>query len=77
MCQLIYRRTTDLTSCKQTRKDNQTFITIDIDQTTYDDGPRILQIASKDMANWFTAPSVPGTLYNMTMSLYGTLGQLL
>lgn len=29
------------------------------------------------MTNWFTAPSLPGSLYNMTISLYGTAGQLL
>lgn len=77
MCQLIYRRTVDLPSCQQTRRDNQTIITIDIDQTTYDNGPRILQIASRNTTNWFTAPSLPGSLYNMTISLYGTSGQLL
>ncbi len=77
MCQLIYRRVTDLPSCKQSRKDNQTIITIDVDQNAYDNGPRILRIASRNMANWFTAPSLPGILYNMTVSLYGTSGQLL
>ena len=77
MCQLIYRRITDLPSCKQTRKDNQTIITIDVDQNNYDNGPRILKLASRNMTNWFTAPSLPGWLYNMTISLYGTSGQLL
>ena len=77
MCQLIFRRVTDLTVCRQTRKDNQTIITIDIDQSSYDNGPRILRIASRNRANWFTAPSIPGILYNMTISLYGTDGQLL
>lgn len=77
MCKLIFRRTTDLTSCRQTRKDNQTIITMDIDQSTYDNGPRILQIASKNMTDWFTAPSIPGSLYNMTISLYGVNGTLL
>ncbi len=75
MCQLIFRRTTDLTSCKQTRKDNQTFITIDLDTTVYqDNGPRILKIANSNITNWFTAPSIPGSLYNMTVSLYGLSG---
>lgn len=77
MCELIYRRVTELPSCRQTRKDNQTIITIDVDHTTYDNGPRILQIASQDPANWFTAPSLPGSLYNMTISLYGLDGKLL
>jgi hypothetical protein len=77
MCQLIYRRITDLSTCTQTRKDNQTIITIDIDQSNYDDGPRILKIASKNMLDWFTAPDTPGSLYNMTISLYGTDGRLL
>ena len=77
MCQLIYRRTTDLTTCKQTRRDNQTIITIDIDQTNYDDGPRILRIASRNMSDWFIAPDTPGSLYNMTISIYGTDGSLL
>lgn len=77
MCQLIFRRTTDLPTCRQTRRDNQTIITIDVDQTTYDNGPRILRIASKDISDWFTAPNMPGSLYNMTISLYGTDGSLL
>lgn len=77
MCQLIYRRTTDLPTCRQTRRDNQTIITIDVDQTSYDNGPRILRIASQNISNWFTAPNMPGSLYNMTISLYGTDGTLL
>ncbi len=77
MCQLIYRRVTDLAGCKQSRKDNQTVITIDVDQENYDNGPRILRIASKKNSSWFTAPSIPGILYNMTISLYDTAGQLI
>lgn len=77
MCQLIYRRTADLTTCQQTRRDNQTIIRIDIDQVTYDNGPRILRVASRNMLDWFIAPDTPGSLYNMTISLYGTDGRLL
>lgn len=77
MCQLIYRRTLDIPSCKQIRKDNQTIIMMDIDETLYDNGPRILQVGSRNMTNWFTAPGMPGWLYNMTISLYGTDGKLL
>jgi len=50
---------------------------MDIDENLYDNGPRILQIASKNITNWFTAPNLPGQLYNMTISLYGTDGRLL
>ena len=36
-----------------------------------------MRIASRNRTNWFTAPSIPGILYNMTISLYGTSGQLI
>ncbi len=77
MCEMIYRRTTDLSSCKQTRRDNQTIITIDVSLIGWDNGPRILRIASENMTDWFTAPGVPGSLYNMTISLYASDGSLL
>ncbi len=78
MCQLVYQRVTDLPLCKQTRRDNQTIITINVSQIAYyDNGPRILRIASQDIANLFTAPNTPGSLYNMTISLYASDGSLL
>ncbi len=77
MCELIYRRTTDLPSCIQTRRDNQTIVSIDVSNIGYDNGPRILRIASENISNWFTAPETPGSLYNMTISLYAADGTLL
>lgn len=35
---------------------------------------KIIQLGSISQSNWFTAPSLPGNFYNMTVELYGTVG---
>lgn len=45
--------------------------------TAYDNGPRIIRLSSKYDQNLFVAPSIPGSWYNMTISLYAANGTLL
>jgi hypothetical protein len=45
--------------------------------SAYDNGPRIIKLSSDNITNLFTAPSIPGGWYNMTVSLYAANGSLL
>lgn len=75
-CSLITTDTTHIANCYEIRRNNKTIVSLEL-VDTYDNGPRILKIGSKDMENWFTAPPLPGSWYNMTVLLYSADGTLL
>ena len=74
-CFMIGREREDQTHCKQSRENGVTLIKVVPDN--YNNEVKIIQLGSADTPNWFTAPSLPGNFYNMTVELYGTDGQLL
>jgi hypothetical protein len=74
-CQIIGRSTLMINSCVQTRLNGQTLITVT--PTNYDNSVKIIQLASVNMSDWFTAPSLPGSFYNMTVEMYSGSGVLL
>jgi hypothetical protein len=74
-CKMIGRSELGLASCQQTRQNGQTQITIY--PTPYDNSVKIIQLGSEDVANWFTAPALPGSFYNMTVEMYSASGGLL
>ena len=77
-CELISSDVSFLSECIEIRRNNQTILSISIDGTQWlNNGPRILKLGSHDTADWFTAPSIPGSWYNFSVLLYGTDGQLL
>jgi hypothetical protein len=77
-CELVYTTNMPLSQCVQTRKNNNTIVTLTLhNPALYDGGPRILRVADSTPSHWFTAPTLPGSLYNMTISLYAADGTLL
>lgn len=75
-CSLLARTTTELPTCQQIRKDNQTFLRI-VPPADYTNGPVLIRIANQDPNLWFRAPPLPGSWYNYTLSAYSASGVLL
>lgn len=50
---------------------------IKITPENYDNEVKIIQLGSIDVQNWFTAPSLPGNFYSMTVEIYADSGTLL
>lgn len=64
-----------ISSCVQTRENGQTLVTVT--PANYDNSVKIIQIASVNTSNWFGAPALPGSFYNMTVEMYSVSGTLL
>ena len=74
-CKMIGRTTIQQTSCKLSRYQGQTLVTLT--PTGYDNNVKIFQIGSVDTANWFTAPGLPGDFYVMNVAVYSPTGTLI
>lgn len=74
-CFMLGRTKEEQPYCKQSREAGQTLIKLR--PTNYDQDVKIIQLGSKLQANWFTAPSLPGDFYNMTVELYSPANVLL
>lgn len=74
-CFMLGRTKEDQPLCKQSREGGQTLIKLT--PSNYDQEVKIIQLGSKSSSNWFTAPSLPGDFYNMTVELYSTSNVLL
>ena len=72
---MIGRTTIQQTSCKLSRYQGQTLVTLT--PTGYDNNVKIFQIGSVDTANWFTAPGLPGDFYDMNVAVYSPTGNLI
>lgn len=62
-------------NCRLVRENGRAYIKVN--PSNYDNTPRIIQLGSRNEWDWFKSPSLPGDFYNMTVSFYGTNGQLL
>jgi len=74
-CYLLGRTKTLEGDCVQSRENGVTLVKLT--PTSYDNGVRIINLGSVLEQNWFTAPSLPGNFYNMTVELYGANDVLL
>jgi hypothetical protein len=73
---MITTDTTNIYNCYEIRRNNKTIVSLEM-VNPYDNGPRIVKIASLSNSSWFTAPSMPGSWYNMTVLIYSPNGTLL
>lgn len=59
-------------SCALVRENGKALIKVT--PANYDNTPRIIQLGTNDVLNWFRAPGLPGDFYNMTVSFYNGTG---
>lgn len=64
-CFMLGRSREDQTICEQSREGGRTLIKVT--PQNYDNAVKIIQLGSIDQQNWFTAPTLPGNFYNMTV----------
>ncbi|KRW99610.1 hypothetical protein PPERSA_03411 [Pseudocohnilembus persalinus] len=70
-CKMIGKTSVDVTDCSLDRIDGQTFATMVPPASSWDDhAVKIIRITFQQQADLFTAPSLPGDFYNISLSMW-------